>query len=147
MEVINDQLLRWLMLFNAGPDVVPPKWCIEYQQPEDLETRAKRDQILVDMGLPYPVAHAQYVYQIPEPDGDEPVLKPIEKTANAANPDTMPPPGGSQFADIPSDIASGVEDTDRLAESSIRAAAQQIYAPLIKRILDQSAIALKKKSR
>jgi phage gp29-like protein len=143
MGVINDQLMRWLMLFNAGPGVEPPKWIIEYKPAEDLERRAKRDQILVDMGVPFPVSHAQFVYQIPEPEGAEPLLAPI-KTA-APTPPAQSAIPQFQESGIPPDLADGIQDVERLVAGSVEAAARAVYAPLLKQILDEAEAAIQKK--
>ena len=175
MGVINDQLMTWLMLFNAGPEVAVPRWTVEYQQQEDLKTRAERDKLLVEMGVPYPVSYAQYVYKIPEVEAGEAILAPQSKPGNPAeggNPLAAPPSGGNRgenappggtadgtknmsFAElgsadaahVPEDIRGGVMDAERLITASIQDAARRVYAPMLDRILAEAEQAVKKKPR
>jgi len=65
MAVINDQLLRWLFLFNFGPDVAVPRWSIQLDPPEDLRQRIEIDERLARLGVPLPITHLQRVYSIP----------------------------------------------------------------------------------
>jgi len=74
MAVINDQLLRWLFLFNFGPDVPSPRWTIALDPPEDLRARIEIDERLARLGLPIPRTYAQRTYSIPAPAPDEPTL-------------------------------------------------------------------------
>ena len=67
MSVINDQLLRWLFLFNFGPDVRPPKWTIQLDPPEDLRQRIEIDERLARLGAPLPLSYLQRTYSLPAP--------------------------------------------------------------------------------
>ncbi len=74
MSVVNDQLLRWLFLFNFGPDVPRPRWTIALDPPEDLRARIEIDERLARLGVPIPLTHAQRTYSIPAAAPDEAVL-------------------------------------------------------------------------
>jgi len=74
MSVINDQLLRWLFLFNFGPDVRPPKWTLQLDPPEDLRQRIEIDERLARLGAPLPLSYLQRTYSIPSPSSNESVL-------------------------------------------------------------------------
>ena len=60
MAVINDQLVRWLVDFNFGPDVPAPRWTIDTSKDEDLNEQAEVDQKLIGMGVPL---SAEYFYR------------------------------------------------------------------------------------
>ena len=74
MSVINDQLLRWLFLFNFGPDVRPPKWTIQLDAPEDLRQRIEIDERLARLGAPLPLSYLQRTYSIPAAVAGDTVL-------------------------------------------------------------------------
>lgn len=74
MSVINDQLLRWLFLFNFGPDVRPPKWTIQLDPPEDLRQRIEIDERLARLGVPLPLSYLQRTYSLPAPAAGEVIL-------------------------------------------------------------------------
>ena len=74
MSVINDQLLRWLFLFNFGPDVPTPHWTIALDPPEDLRQRIEIDERLARLGAPLPLGYLQRTYSIPAPQQGETAL-------------------------------------------------------------------------
>ncbi len=74
MSVVNDQLLRWLFLFNFGPDVPRPHWTIALDPPEDLRQRIEIDERLARLGAPLPLGYLQRTYSIPAPQADETTL-------------------------------------------------------------------------
>jgi len=74
MSIVNDQLLRWLFLFNFGPDVPRPRWTIPLDPPEDLRARIEIDERLARLGVPIPLTHAQRTYSIPAAAPDEATL-------------------------------------------------------------------------
>jgi phage gp29-like protein len=76
MSVINDQLLRWLFLFNFGPDARPPKWAVQLDPPEDLRQRIEIDARLARLGAPLPLSYLQRTYSLPSPQPGEAVLSP-----------------------------------------------------------------------
>jgi phage gp29-like protein len=78
MAVINDQLLRWLFLFNFGPDVRPPRWVISLDPPADLRQRIDIDERLARLGAPLPLTYLQRTYSLPAP-------APGETTATSAS--------------------------------------------------------------
>jgi hypothetical protein len=67
MSVVNDQLLRWLFLFNFGPDVRPPRWSILLDPPADLRQRIDIDERLARLGAPLPLGYLQRTYSLPAP--------------------------------------------------------------------------------
>ncbi len=90
MSVINDQLLRWLFLFNFGPDVAVPRWSVQLDPPEDLRQRIEIDERLARLGVPLPLTHLQRVYSVPTPQPGQSVARdsrpvPREDQNNAAS--------------------------------------------------------------
>lgn len=76
MAVINDQLLRWLFLFNFGPDVPIPRWAIPLDPPADLRARIEIDERLARLGVPIPLTYAQRTYSLPAASPGDPLLTP-----------------------------------------------------------------------
>ncbi|MBI4462808.1 MAG: DUF935 family protein, partial [Acidobacteria bacterium] len=86
MSVVNDQLLRWLFLFNFGPDVARPRWTIALDPPEDLRARVEIDERLARLGLPIPLTYAQRTYSIPAAQENEATLALSNPVAPATGP-------------------------------------------------------------
>ncbi len=82
MSVINDQLLRWLFLFNFGSDVPRPRWAIPLDPPADLRQRIEIDERLARLGVPLPLSYYQRTYSLPAPAPDEPVVAPTSSEAS-----------------------------------------------------------------
>ncbi len=78
MSVINDQLLRWLFLFNFGPDVAAPRWTIALDPPDDLRQRIEIDERLARLGAPLPLGYLQRTYSIPSPQPGESVTRDLQ---------------------------------------------------------------------
>ncbi|MBI4462684.1 MAG: DUF935 family protein [Acidobacteria bacterium] len=81
MAVINDQLLRWLFLFNFGPDVPAPRWAVQLDPPADLRQRIEIDERLARLGVPLPLSYAQRAYSLPAPQPGEALLSPAAPDA------------------------------------------------------------------
>lgn len=75
MSVVNDQLLRWLFLFNFGPEVQPPHWTIQLDPPADLRQRIEIDERLARLGVPLPLSYFQRTYAIPAAGEGEAVAR------------------------------------------------------------------------
>jgi len=85
MSVINDQLLRWLFLFNFGPDVRPPRWAISLDPPADLRQRIEIDERLARLGVPLPLTYLQRTYSLPAPAPDETTASPAASSPAQAS--------------------------------------------------------------
>jgi len=94
MAVINDQLLRWLFLFNFGPDVPIPRWSIALDPPDDLRQRIEIDERLARLGAPLPLTYLQRTYSLPSPQPGETTL-----TSSAIPPITSPSPAAPAAGD------------------------------------------------
>lgn len=66
--VINDQLVKPLHLWNFGPNIPRPKWCIVTEDEEDLVRRITIDSKLQSMGMPIGRKYAQEKYGLPDVD-------------------------------------------------------------------------------
>jgi phage gp29-like protein len=118
-SVINDQLIRPLVLWNYGPEAlkVAPKWSIDMVNAEDLVQRSQVDYRLQAMGVPIPKSYAQAKYGIPEPASDDEILVP----ASGVNPnspqrnDMLPidDPAATAFSDERR-VKREISDVDRL---------------------------------
>jgi phage gp29-like protein len=73
--VINDQLVKRLVMWNFGPGVPAPKWNVLKEDPEDLGIRIKVDDGLQQMGLDIPEAYARKKYGVPEIKAGDNVLE------------------------------------------------------------------------
>jgi len=83
MAIVNDQLLRWLFLFNFGPDVPTPRWTIALDPPDDLRQRIEIDERLARLGAPLPLTYLQRTYSLPSPQPGETTLT-VSSSTNLA---------------------------------------------------------------
>ncbi|GAB4319127.1 MAG: hypothetical protein Kow0059_12900 [Candidatus Sumerlaeia bacterium] len=67
MDVINHQLIRWIVDFNFGPDVPAPRWTIDTTADEDLSQEIEVDRQLVALGVPLPLRYFYERYRRPAP--------------------------------------------------------------------------------
>jgi len=74
MSVVNDQLLRWLFLFNFGADVPVPRFSIQLDPPADLRQRIEIDERLARLGVPLPLTYLQRAYSLPAASPGETVI-------------------------------------------------------------------------
>ena len=75
-ETLTQQLLEPIILLNKGPNTPAPHWHSLFAEPEDLPELATTIKTLVDAGQPIPQSWVREKFNIPEPEGDEPVLEP-----------------------------------------------------------------------
>jgi phage gp29-like protein len=64
--VINDQLIKPLVLWNYGPNAPMPKWSIDLENEENLKDRIFIDQTAQGMGVPMSLAYMREKYSIPK---------------------------------------------------------------------------------
>jgi phage gp29-like protein len=108
-KTVRDQLVTPVVRFNVGPSVPIPLVRFQIEDTEDLNERAKRDEILHGMGKAIPVSYVEQTYSVPEPDEGEPILPPKAKPAAAAGGNGRPPePPGDAPEDQPDE--GGEED-------------------------------------
>ncbi|NQU42060.1 DUF935 family protein [bacterium] len=73
-EVLNNQLVRWLVDFNFGAHVPAPRWTLDTSRREDLEREISVDRQLVALGVALPRRHFYDKYKRPAPLDTESVL-------------------------------------------------------------------------
>jgi phage gp29-like protein len=86
MSVINEQLVKPLVLWNYGPDAPMPTWTIETKMGEDLAERLGIDMGLQSMGLKLSVGYVTERYDVPLAGGEngqdpEDILEPAAAAA------------------------------------------------------------------
>ncbi len=74
-NVINTQLVRWLVDFNFGPDVEAPRWVIDTTRDDQLQSEMDLDRQLLRAGITLPESYFYEKYQRPQPVGDEASLR------------------------------------------------------------------------
>lgn len=67
MNVINSQLIRWIVDFNFGTDIPAPRFVIDTTEDDGLEQEIRIDQDLVKMGVPLPLSYFYERYKRPAP--------------------------------------------------------------------------------
>jgi hypothetical protein len=70
MSVVNDQLVRPLVLWNYGPNAPMPRWMIETKTGEDLGNRLEIDMGLQSMGKKFTVGYISQRYDVPLAAGE-----------------------------------------------------------------------------
>jgi len=79
MYVINEYLVKPIVLFNFGPSTPLPLWVIKYDPKRDQSADSVVHARLAGMGVKIPMKFIYSEYQIPEPAADEEVLEPPAK--------------------------------------------------------------------
>jgi phage gp29-like protein len=91
-DVINDQLVKRLVMWNYGPQAVEtllPKWTIDKENEDDLVQRSQVDERLQRMGVPIPKSYALKKYAIPELGAGDEELKPLQTTQLTQQSDSL----------------------------------------------------------
>jgi phage gp29-like protein len=70
MAVVNEQVVRPLVLWNFGPDAPMPQWNIETKDGEDLVERLSVDAGLQRMGKKFTVGYVAGRYDVPLAAGE-----------------------------------------------------------------------------
>jgi len=107
-EVLNGQLIRWLVDWNF---IVQshPQLVFKVDPPEDLDAAALRDRNLQAMGVPIPKSYIQRRYGIPDPEGPDDILMP------APGPQPLAP--GQAFTESEA-LDRILRDTDKLLDAA-----------------------------
>lgn len=98
--VVNQSIVRPLVLWNCGPDAPMPKWGYDLGREEDLGKRVNVDSSLQKMGKQFDANYISKVYNVPLVEGENPGL-PLQPSAAAAPADIPDPSGGddAEFAE------------------------------------------------
>lgn len=129
-EVINHQLIPWIIDFNWGRQEQYPKFRFHHEPPQDLLREAQRDETLfVKLGLPVGTRFLYDKYRVPEPTDDETREQKLLSVPVAA--------GVSAFAEtkLPKHITA---DNDALFNRA-RDTAQKHYGELTGKVLELAA--------
>ena len=78
---VRHQLIRPIVGFNFGWDTPVPDYRAVWEEEEDLKEKAEWVTTLLDKGVPMPLSFIREGFNIPEPDGDEPVIGVAPKEA------------------------------------------------------------------
>lgn len=82
-KVIRRDIIRPLVGFNFGWDVPLPWFKLKYEDPGDLSGEAKRYKIHLDSGIEISADHYYEKFQIPKPEKNDVLVKPLS-TGSAA---------------------------------------------------------------
>jgi phage gp29-like protein len=125
MAVINKRIIKPLVFMNFGPNAACPKWTLEYEQTEDLNTTAERISVLVkEVGLPLSKKHLYETFQMPEPLNEEDTLGGAAETEKAEK-DELDAEEVSEFAEKKKTKMSG----SRKSKSSLKTVRFQRLRP------------------
>jgi phage gp29-like protein len=145
MSVVNDQLVRPLVLWNYGPQAPMPRWNIEIKQGEDLTERLGIDSGLQKMGKKLTVGYVADRYDVPLAEGEDPddVLVPSAGAVPAALPLDPEEEDGDEDADdgdpsfservLPPEMRREMRDYDKLF-GQLRGDARKIYRERIRQV-------------
>jgi len=118
-NVLNDQVIRNLVLWNYGPDAPMPKAVLSNADETDLGNRATVDKTLQSMGMPITQSYVQETYGLPEPKAGDVILQPVGPLAVAdADGDTDTEPDADPNAE--DDKARGQFAESKPAASIVR---------------------------
>jgi phage gp29-like protein len=134
--VMNQQLIRPLVLWNFGPDAPMPKWQYDVKEQEDLTKRLAIDAGLQRMGVPLTLGYLRDKYQIPTPDAGDEIATPNVNAAQVAIADTTTAnfSEGSHQAQAERELA---QLDHVLAE--LQNGAKDLYRQRVKEIADAAA--------
>ncbi len=103
-SIVNQQLVRSILLLNYGDDGDAPEFCPKPVETQDLKANAERDAVLLDRGIALPKEWFYRRHQIPIPqEGEELISKPAAAT---------PPAGGSEPAGETPEAPEDAEDPE-----------------------------------
>jgi phage gp29-like protein len=137
-DVLNDQLVRNLVMWNYGPDAPMPKAVLSNADETDLGDRSDVDKKLQAMGMPITQSYVQETYGLPEPKAGDVVLKPA--VGVPAPPDPSQDPAGNDDAPFaeskaPHSIIHEQKDFDRLFDQC-KSESAAIYRKRIHELAD-----------
>lgn len=109
-ETLTEQLIRWIVFFEFGPDEPLPTFSFDVEEAADAKALAEALQIYVGLGLSVPQAYVHDVTGIPAPAPGEAVLTKApapDPTGAGSDPNAQ---DGADAAD--GDAAEQAEPTD-----------------------------------
>lgn len=139
---LRQQLAAPLVRINLGPGYPVPLFEFKFENTEDLNERAKRDEILHGMGKAIPISYIEQTYSVPEPEDGEPVLPGKPKPVAPVPPQGAQ--GGQDEGDEPEPPPPGGEPEEPDTAASAATGAQLVAAA--KQALREAGLAEKKSS-
>jgi phage gp29-like protein len=130
-RVINQQLIRPLVLWNFGPNAPRPVWSINKENYEDLQGRSAIDDRLQKMGVPIPLSYARKKYSIPEPKAGDEILEPRQQTAPANAPQDPNANRSSEYSEEAQKNAAAIREL----MSALKTSAKDAYAQRVKQLV------------
>ncbi len=142
MAVVNEQLVKPLVLWNYGPSAPMPKWSIEVKAPIDQNQRLGVLMGLQSMGKKIPVGYASQTFDVPlaaGEDGENPddVLVPV---AGASPQVKITDRSTATFAERQAEaqMRAEMEQYDRLF-AQLQGEAKGVFARRVREIVDTAA--------
>jgi phage gp29-like protein len=142
--LLNQDLIRRMVLWNFGPAAPMPKFSYDLEQQEDLGKRLIVDSGLQKMGKSFSVGYIVDKYEVPICEGEDPdqVLKPTAATPPVAAPEPGAdddPADGEDF----SESSHGERAVRELKEfddvfGSLREMATGIYKDRVQELVDSA---------
>ena len=74
-NVVNSQLVRYMVDFNFGPGIDAPRWTIDTTRDDHLEREIAIDRQLIETGIALPESYFHEKYKRPAPVGQESALR------------------------------------------------------------------------
>jgi phage gp29-like protein len=78
MAVVNQRIIRPLVYHNFGMNALLPTWTLQYEESENLNTKAERYTKIHAIGLPLSKAHLYNEFQTQEPVDENDILGKVE---------------------------------------------------------------------
>lgn len=75
LSSVIEELLRWVVDFNYGPDVPAPHFALESEPEEDLNDAVVRDEKLAKLGLPMALDYLYSKYKVAVPEDGQELLE------------------------------------------------------------------------
>jgi len=119
-NILNDQIVRNLVMWNYGPEAPMPKAVLSNADETDLGDRSGVDALLQKMGMPITQRYVQETYGLPEPKAGDVVLKPVSVPAPSA-------PGEDPAVEEESDTGTGENGKDPVPFAETKAPRSVIH--------------------
>lgn len=111
-SVLNERLIRPLVLWNFGPDAPMPSWSYDVEEEEDLTERLAIDQGVQRMGVEMPKSYLRERYGVPAPEADDEIAVPNVNAPQPAITDRT----SATFSELPPHAQTEMDQLDQLAQ-------------------------------
>ena len=133
--VINQQLVRPLVLWNFGPDAPMPRWAFDLEEADDLQERLTIDSGLQRMGKQLTVGYVSDRYDVPvfAPETEDQILTPNVNAPMVALRDTVT----STFSEAEKEAELELKAFDKLCDQ-LKADAVKQYRERVAGVLSSA---------